>query len=99
TKFFGLTVEAGGRELQLSEECRIAEDHALAFDHADRTLAGRRVEAKDARRLDAALLRGCDDRCGKRMLARLLDACGVAQHHRFVAGASLDDRLCARTAL
>ena len=54
------------------------------LDHADHALAGRRVEARDRRELEPALLRRRDDRGGQRMLARPLDAGGEAQHVRLV---------------
>jgi hypothetical protein len=53
---------------------RVAQHDAAALHHADRALAGRRVEAHHLRERDAALVRGGDDRGGERMLARLLDA-------------------------
>ena len=59
---------------------RIADRDAPALDHADRALAGGRVEAEHADEFDAALGRGRDDRLRQRMLARALDAGGEAQH-------------------
>ena len=77
---------------ELGEERRIAEHDARALDHADRALAGRRVEAQSP--CASAMLRslrGGDDRGGQRMLARLLDAGGKAQHAR------LSSKPCAGT--
>ena len=41
----GLGLERAGRDAELGQEFGIAEHDAAALDHADRALAGRRVEA------------------------------------------------------
>ena len=91
-QLFGPPVEPDRRNVQLGEERRIAEHHALALDHADRTLAGRRIEAGYRLEGNAARLGGRDDRGGERMFTRLLDARRVTQHGRRVETDERRDR-------
>ena len=64
-----------------ARNARVAERDAPALDHADRALAGRRVEAR-ARGASAmlALRRGRDDRARRADARSPLDAGGEAQH-------------------
>ncbi len=76
---FRLLIQRIGGDAELRQEFGVADRHAPALDHADRALAGRRVEAEHRDELDATLSRGCDDRLRQGVFARPFDAGGKAQ--------------------
>ncbi len=94
-----LPFEGIGGDRQVMQESGVADVNTLALDHAQRPLAGRRIEAHHPRRGDAARLRGRNDRLRQRMLAGLLDAGREFQHRRLVLAVRRHDRGDRRLAL
>src|SRR6202007_908903 len=65
-------VKRAKRNLQLGEQCAVAEGGVAFADAACDALAGERAKIGDAAEFDAAIPRSGEDGCGERMLAGAL---------------------------